>query len=162
MQKSNSAAERKDPFPPQPARERENGQSPFCLLPTAPSVGLHDPRPFSIRPPQIERERRLVDEAENLAGDVLATGLLVVHDTGRGRLSNTRRNHQKLPTHLTRAGRETHKDDEAERTRREEEGDPLLNVRETDVEAGPGEERAGSALSCSGFCTSRRKVVLTR
>ena len=55
--------------------------------------------PFSIRVPPaaqhserdtLQRKSRLVDEAENLAGDVLATGLLVVHDTGRGGLSNVR------------------------------------------------------------------------
>lgn len=35
----------------------------------------------------------------------------------------------------------THEDDVAERTRRQEEGNPLLNVRETDVEAGADRAR---------------------
>lgn len=57
--------------------------------------------------------RRLVDVGEDLATDVLATGLLVVHDTGRGG-----------------------EDDLAERTGREEEGDPVLDGVNGNVEAG--------------------------
>lgn len=55
----------------------------------------------------------LVDVGKDLATDVLATGLLVVHDTGRGG-----------------------EDDLAERTGGEEEGDPVLDGVNGDVEAG--------------------------
>lgn len=55
----------------------------------------------------------LVDEAEDLAGNVLATSLLVVHNTSRGGQDNV--------TELTR-GKEI--------------GDPLLNVVNLDVETG--------------------------
>lgn len=56
---------------------------------------------------------RLVDVGKDLATDVLATSLLVVHDTGRGG-----------EDHL------------AERTSREEEGDPVLDSVNGNVEAG--------------------------
>lgn len=55
---------------------------------------------------------RLVEEAEDLAGNVLATSLLVVHDTGRGG-----------------------QDDVTERTRGQELLNPVLNLTELDVEA---------------------------
>ena len=55
----------------------------------------------------------LVEEAENLASDVLPPGLLVVHDTGGG-------GH----------------DDIAELTGREQLDDPLLEIRQTHVVAG--------------------------
>lgn len=55
----------------------------------------------------------LVEEANDLAGDVLAAGLLVVHDTGRGG-----------------------EDDVAELTSREQLDNPLLELGETDVVAG--------------------------
>ena len=55
----------------------------------------------------------LVEETNDLARDVLATGLLVVHDTGRGG-----------------------EDDVAELTGREQLDNPLLEVGETDVVAG--------------------------
>lgn len=55
----------------------------------------------------------LVEEAEDLAGDVLPAGLLVVHDTGRGG-----------------------EDDIAELAGGEQLGDPLLQVAEADVVAG--------------------------
>lgn len=55
----------------------------------------------------------LVEEAEDLAGNVLAAGLLVVHDTSGGG-----------------------QDDETELTGREELLDPLLHVLELDVVAG--------------------------
>ena len=54
----------------------------------------------------------LVEETEDLAGNVLATSLLVVHDTGRG-------GH----------------DDVTERTRGQELLNPVLNLTELDVEA---------------------------
>lgn len=56
---------------------------------------------------------RLVEEAEDLAGDVLATGLLVVHDTGRGG-----------------------EDDIAEGTGGEQLLHPVLDLAELHVEAG--------------------------
>lgn len=55
----------------------------------------------------------LVEETNDLARDVLATGLLVVHDTGRGG-----------------------EDDVAELTGREQLDNPLLELGETDVVAG--------------------------
>jgi hypothetical protein len=55
----------------------------------------------------------LVEEANDLARDVLAAGLLVVHDTGRGG-----------------------EDDVAELTGREQLDNPLLELGETDVVAG--------------------------
>ena len=55
----------------------------------------------------------LVEEAGDLARDVLATGLLVVHDTGRGG-----------------------EDDVAELTVGQELDNPLLELREADVVAG--------------------------
>lgn len=54
----------------------------------------------------------LVEETDDLAGNVLATGLLVVHDTGGGG-----------------------EDDVAELTRWQELDDPLLEVGELDVVA---------------------------
>lgn len=54
----------------------------------------------------------LVEEAKDLAGDVLPASLLVVHDTGGGG-----------------------EHDVAERTSREELADPLLDLAERDVEA---------------------------
>jgi hypothetical protein len=57
--------------------------------------------------------RYLVEEAEDLAGNVLAAGLLVVHDTSGGG-----------------------QDDETELTGREELLHPLLHVLELDVVAG--------------------------
>lgn len=56
---------------------------------------------------------RLVEEANDLARDVLASGLLVVHDTGRGG-----------------------QDDVAELTGREQLDNPLLELGEADVVAG--------------------------
>jgi len=55
----------------------------------------------------------LVEETNDLASDVLAAGLLVVHDTGRGG-----------------------EDDVAELTGREQLDNPLLELGETDVVAG--------------------------
>jgi hypothetical protein len=55
----------------------------------------------------------LVEEANDLAGNVLASGLLVVHDTGRGG-----------------------QDDVAELTSRKELDNPLLELRKADVVAG--------------------------
>lgn len=55
----------------------------------------------------------LVEEANDLAGNVLSTGLLVVHDTSGGG-----------------------EDDVAELTGREQLDNPLLELRETDVVAG--------------------------
>jgi len=57
--------------------------------------------------------KHLVEETEDLAGNVLAAGLLVVHDTGGGG-----------------------QDDETELTGREELLHPLLHVLELDVVAG--------------------------
>jgi hypothetical protein len=57
--------------------------------------------------------QNLVEEAENLAGDVLPPGLLVVHDTSRGG-----------------------ENDEAELTRGQQLDNPLLHVAELDVVAG--------------------------
>ena len=56
---------------------------------------------------------RLVEEADDLASNVLPPGLLVVHDTGRGG-----------------------QDDVAELTRGQQLDDPLLEIGETDVVAG--------------------------
>lgn len=56
---------------------------------------------------------RLVEETDDLAGDVLSPGLLVVHDTGGGGEDNV-----------------------TELTRRQELLDPLLHVTELDVVAG--------------------------
>lgn len=56
---------------------------------------------------------RLVEEANDLAGDVLATGLLVIHNTGGGG-----------------------QDDVAELTGREQLDNPLLEVGEADVVPG--------------------------
>jgi hypothetical protein len=56
---------------------------------------------------------RLVEETDDLAGNVLSTGLLVVHDTGRGG-----------------------QDDVAELTGGQQLDDPLLEVTELDVVAG--------------------------
>ena len=56
--------------------------------------------------------KRLVEEADDLAGDVLSPGLLVVHDTGRGG-----------------------EDDVTELTRWEELDDPLLHITELYVVA---------------------------
>jgi len=63
----------------------------------------------------------------------------VVHDTSRGGLCGERARVRTCCARSTRrCGEErTHKDDVAERTGREEEGNPLLDVREADVEAGP-------------------------
>jgi hypothetical protein len=58
-------------------------------------------------------DEHLVEETNDLASNVLATGLLVVHDTGRGG-----------------------QDDVTELTGREELDNPLLEVGETDVVAG--------------------------
>lgn len=55
----------------------------------------------------------LVEEADDLAGNVLSAGLLVVHDTSRGGQDNV-----------------------AELTGRQQLDDPLLEVGETDVVAG--------------------------
>jgi hypothetical protein len=55
----------------------------------------------------------LVEEADDLARDVLSAGLLVIHDAGRGG-----------------------EDDVAELTGREQLDDPLLEVTESDVVAG--------------------------
>merc|ERR1712093_653066 len=55
----------------------------------------------------------LVEVAEDLTTTTLAPGLLVIHDAGRGG-----------------------EDNETELTRRQEVGDPLLDVRELNVEAG--------------------------
>lgn len=63
---------------------------------------------FLVYPPS-----RLVEEANDLARDVLASGLLVVHDTGRGG-----------------------QDDVAELTGREQLDNPLLELGEADVVAG--------------------------
>lgn len=62
---------------------------------------------------QKPNKRRLVDVGKDLATDVLPTGLLVVHDTSRGG-----------------------EDDLAERTGREEEGNPVLDGVNGNVEAG--------------------------
>lgn len=59
------------------------------------------------------KDRRLVEEADDLAGDVLPTGLLVVHNTSGGG-----------------------QDDVAELTRGQEPDGPLLQVGELDVVAG--------------------------
>ena len=56
---------------------------------------------------------RLVEETDDLAGDVLSPGLLVVHDTSGGGEDNV-----------------------TELTRRQELDDPLLEVTELDVVAG--------------------------
>ena len=56
---------------------------------------------------------RLVEEADDLSGNVLPPGLLVVHDTGRGG-----------------------QDDETELTGGKELDDPLLHVAKLDVVAG--------------------------
>ncbi len=61
----------------------------------------------------IPEPQRLVEEADDLAGDVAATSLLLVHDTGRGG-----------------------EDDVAELTGREKLNNPLLELREADVVAG--------------------------
>lgn len=58
-------------------------------------------------------DRRLVEETNDLAGNVLAAGLLVVHDTGGGG-----------------------QDDVTELTRGKELDNPLLHVAELDVVAG--------------------------
>jgi hypothetical protein len=57
--------------------------------------------------------RRLVEETNNLASDVLAAGLLVVHDTSGGGQDNV-----------------------TELTGRQQLGDPVLEVVELDVVAG--------------------------
>lgn len=61
----------------------------------------------------LTRNIRLVEEADDLAGDVLAAGLLLVHDTSRGG-----------------------EDDVAELTGRKELDNPLLELSEADVVAG--------------------------
>lgn len=61
---------------------------------------------------------RLVEEANDLAGDVLATGLLVIHNTGGGG-----------------------QDDVAELTGREQLDNPLLEVGEADVVPGGDDTR---------------------
>lgn len=61
----------------------------------------------------LARNIRLVEEADDLAGDVLAAGLLLVHDTSRGG-----------------------KDDVAELTGGKELDNPLLELSEADVVAG--------------------------
>jgi hypothetical protein len=64
-------------------------------------------------PAQIPAEfLRLVEESKDLARNVLASRLLVVHDTSRGR-----------------------KDDVAELTRRQQLDNPLLKLNQADVEA---------------------------
>lgn len=60
-----------------------------------------------------QMQQNLVEETDDLAGNVLAAGLLVVHDTGRGGQDNV--------TELTR-GKEL--------------DNPLLHVAELDVVAG--------------------------
>ena len=71
----------------------------------------------------------LVEEADDLARDVLAAGLLVVHDTSRGG-----------------------EDDVAELTGREELDNPLLKLREADVVAG----RDDTALVQAAQTVSKR------
>lgn len=63
--------------------------------------------------PFLTPRSRLVEETNDLSGDVLATGLLVVHDTSRGG-----------------------EDDVAELTGGQQLDNPLLEVGETDVVAG--------------------------
>lgn len=65
------------------------------------------------QPSFLKLSSRLVEEANDLAGDVLATGLLVVHDTSRGG-----------------------QDDVAELTRGQQTNGPLLEVCKLDVVAG--------------------------
>jgi nitrogen regulatory protein PII len=63
--------------------------------------------------PSTREENNLVEETDDLSSNVLATSLLVVHDTGRGG-----------------------EDDVSELTRGEELDNPLLEVTELDVVAG--------------------------
>jgi hypothetical protein len=63
--------------------------------------------------PAPKRTNHLVEESDDLSGDVLATGLLVVHDSSGGG-----------------------KDDVSELTGRKELGDPLLELVKLDVVAG--------------------------
>lgn len=65
-----------------------------------------------IRASPFRRGKRLVEEAEDLAGNVLTTSLLVVHDTGRGGQDNV-----------------------TERTGGQELLNPVLNLTELNVEA---------------------------
>ena len=62
---------------------------------------------------QLQKQQNLVEETDDLAGNVLAAGLLVVHDASRGGQDNV--------TELTR-GKEL--------------DNPLLHVAELDVVAG--------------------------
>ena len=82
-------------------------------------------RSLNRRPRQSDAPVRDKDKkrTEDLAGNVLPAGLLVVHDTSRGG-----------------------EDEVAERTGREELGDPLLNLGELDVEAARVCESATRAL----------------
>jgi nitrogen regulatory protein PII len=64
-------------------------------------------------PSILEKGNNLVEETDDLSSNVLATSLLVVHDTGRGG-----------------------EDDVSELTRGEEFDNPLLEVTELDVVAG--------------------------
>lgn len=78
----------------------------------SPAPQRHVNAPFLVSHP-IAIAEILVEEADDLARDVLATGLLVVHDAGRGGEDNV-----------------------AELTGREELDNPLLELAETDVVAG--------------------------
>jgi len=75
----------------------------------------------------------LVEEADNLAGDVLPTGLLVVHDTGGGG-----------------------EDDITELTGGEKLDNPLLELGETDVEAGRDDPALVEAVSHVLVCSPSR------
>ena len=81
---------------------------PFFVCPL-----VHIPNHRIIPPPHKSRASGLVEEANDLAGDVLAAGLLVVHDASGGG-----------------------EDDVAELTGGEELDNPLLELAETDVVAG--------------------------
>ena len=71
----------------------------------------------------------LVNIAQELATDVLATCLLVVKDAGRGRLTSGR---NELSISRDRIGG-TYKDDDTKATSRKEQVDPVLNLVDLDV-----------------------------
>jgi hypothetical protein len=71
---------------------------------------------------------------EDLASNVLAPGLLVVHNTGGGGLKTAQT--RQAPSFFTASRQKTYEDDVAERTGGEEQVDPRLDLSELDVEAG--------------------------
>ena len=82
---------------------------------------------------------RLVEEPDDLAGDVLPTGLLVVHDTGRGGQNNV-----------------------TELTGRKKLDDPLLEIGELDVVAGADDTGLVDAIELlESYITTEEASALT-